>query len=126
MAGDLPPDPALPEPVRDHLGQQLRSVFTTDEVVPQYLGDPMVPEAFEPQIKRLEVRLKTHEEGTGAVEQALEDLLGADLLPAEDVLLTGNPLPAGNLLPGGDLVAGEDSLSGQNRSGRKPGFGEAR
>ena len=126
MAGDLPPDPALPEPVRDHLGQQLRSVFTTDEVVPQYLGDPMVPEAFEPQIKRLEVRLKTHEEGTGAVEQALEDLLGADLLPAGDVLPGGNLLPAGNLLPGGDLVAGADSLSGQNRSGRKPGFGEAR
>ncbi|MCJ2034940.1 hypothetical protein [Methylobacterium sp. J-068] len=69
-------DPALPEPVRDHLGQQLRSVFTTEEGVPQYLGDPVVPEAFEPQIKRLEVRLKTHEEGTGAVEQALEGLLG--------------------------------------------------
>lgn len=126
MAGDLPPDPALPEPVRDHLGQQLRSVFTTDEVVPQYLGDPMVPEAFEPQIKRLEVRLKTHEEGTGAVEQALEDLLGADLLPAGDVLPAGNLLPGGDLLPGDDLVAGEDSLPGQDRSGRKPGFGEAR
>ncbi|WP_264050376.1 hypothetical protein [Methylobacterium flocculans] len=76
MADDLPPDPALPEPVRDHLGQQLRSVFTTADSVPQYLGDPVVPEAFEPQIKRLEVRLKTHEEGTGAVEQALDGLLG--------------------------------------------------
>ena len=76
MADDLPPDPALPEPVRDHLGQQLRSVFTTADAVPQYLGDPVVPEAFEPQIKRLEVRLKTREEGTGAVEQALDGLLG--------------------------------------------------
>jgi hypothetical protein len=76
MADDLPPDAALPEPVRDHLGQQLRSVFTTGDAAPQYLGDPVVPEAFGPQIKRLETRLKTHEEGTGAVEQALEGLLG--------------------------------------------------
>jgi hypothetical protein len=81
MADDLPSassvtDPALPEPVRDHLGQQLRSVFTTGEATPQYLGDPVVPEAFGPQIKRLETRLKTHEEGTGAVEEALEGLLG--------------------------------------------------
>ncbi|NEU10695.1 hypothetical protein G3T14_00940 [Methylobacterium sp. BTF04] len=73
-------DAALPEPVRDHLGQQLRSIFSTGEAVPQYLGDPVVPEMFEPQIKRLEVRLKTHEEGTDAVEHALEGLLG-DLVP---------------------------------------------
>lgn len=76
MADDLPSDPALPEPVRDHLGQQLRSVFTTEETAPQYLGDPVAPEVFQPQIRRLETRLKTHEEGTGAVEQALENLLG--------------------------------------------------
>ena len=73
---DIPGDAALPEPVRDHLGQQLRSVFTTEEALPQYLGDPVAPEIFEPQLKRLEVRLKTHEEGTVAVEQALETLLG--------------------------------------------------
>ncbi|WP_082476094.1 hypothetical protein [Methylobacterium sp. Leaf99] len=76
------PDAALPEPVRDHLGQQLRSVFTTDEAVPEYLGDPVTPAAFGPQLKRLEVRLKTHEEGTGAVESALDGLV-------ED--LTGKP-----------------------------------
>jgi hypothetical protein len=76
MADEAQNDPALPEPVRDHLGQQLRSVFPTGDAAPQYLGDPVVPEAFEPQIKRLEVRLKTHEEGTGAVEQALEGLIG--------------------------------------------------
>lgn len=70
------PDAALPEPVRDHLGQQLRSVFTTQEAVPEYLGDPVVPEEFGPQLKRLETRLKTHEEGTIAVEQALDGLLG--------------------------------------------------
>ena len=67
---------ALSEPVRDHLGQQLRTVFTTGEGVPQYLGDPVVPDEFEPQIKRLEVRMKTHEEGTQAVAQALDQILG--------------------------------------------------
>lgn len=68
----------LPEPVRDHLGQQLRTVFTTGDGVPQYLGDPVVPEEFVPQIKRLEVRLKTHEEGTEAVAQALDQMILGD------------------------------------------------
>ncbi|KQP30802.1 hypothetical protein ASF49_12550 [Methylobacterium sp. Leaf104] len=76
MSDESTLEPALPEPVRDHLGQQLRTVFTTGETVPDYLGDPAAPEAFAPQLKRLEVRLKTHEEGTVAVEQALEGLLG--------------------------------------------------
>lgn len=71
-----PPEPALSEPVRDHLGQQLRSVFATGDGVPEYLGDPVLPEAFVPQIKRLETRLKTHEEGTEAVAQALDRILG--------------------------------------------------
>lgn len=78
---DIPAEAVLPEPVRDHLGQQLRSVFTADAAAPQYLGDPVLPEAFGPQIKRLEVRLKTHEKGTVAVEEALDNLLG-DLGPA--------------------------------------------
>lgn len=68
-------DPSLPEPVRDHLGQQLRSVFSTGEAAPQFLGDPTVPDGFAPQLRRLEVRLKTHEEGTVAVEQALDGFL---------------------------------------------------
>ena len=75
-ARDAASKAALSEPVRDHLGQQLRGVFTTGDGVPQYLGDPVVPEEFEPQIKRLEVRLKTHEEGTEAVAQALDQILG--------------------------------------------------
>ncbi len=77
MRDDVPTDAALPEPVRDHLGQQLRTVFTTGEAAPQYLGDPVVPEEFAPQIERLETRLKTHEEGTVAVEQALDRILDA-------------------------------------------------
>ncbi|WP_027171796.1 hypothetical protein [Methylobacterium sp. 10] len=75
QAGGADADPALPEPVRDHLGQQLRSVFTTQDDAPKFLGEPAVPEEFAPQLRRLETRLKTHEEGTGAVEQALDGLL---------------------------------------------------
>lgn len=68
----------LPESVRDHLGHELRGVYTVNRPEPRYLGDePEVPERFEPQIRRLETRLKTHEEGTEAVEQALDRILDA-------------------------------------------------
>lgn len=75
-ARDTASNAALSEPVRDHLGQQLRTVFATGDGVPQYLGDPVVPDEFEPQLKRLEVRMKTHEEGTQAVAEALDQILG--------------------------------------------------
>ena len=42
---------ALPEPVRDHLGQQLRGVLPVEADKPRFLGDDPVPEAFEPQIE---------------------------------------------------------------------------
>jgi len=71
------PGATLPEPVRDHLGQQLRGVLPVGTDKPRFLGDDPVPEAFEPQIRRLETRLKTHEEGTGAVGQALDQILDA-------------------------------------------------
>ena len=67
----------LPEPVRDHLGQQLRSVLAVDAGTPQFLGDEPAPEVFAPQLRKLETRLKTHEEGTGAVEEALDRILDA-------------------------------------------------
>ena len=66
----------LPEPVRDHLGQQLRGVLPVAGT-PRFLGDDPVPDAFAPQIRRLETRLKTHQEGTGAVGQALDQILDA-------------------------------------------------
>ena len=75
-----PSDTALPEPVRDHLGQQLRAVYAAPAAGsgPQFLGDEAgVPDAFQPQIRRLETRLKTHEEGTDAVEHALDKILDA-------------------------------------------------
>jgi hypothetical protein len=76
---DDPSDPSatLPEPVRDHLGQQLRGVLSVGPDKPRFLGDDPVPDVFEPQIRRLETRLKTHEEGTGAVGQALDQILDA-------------------------------------------------
>ncbi|MDR7038289.1 MULTISPECIES: hypothetical protein [Methylobacterium] len=74
---DTESDPVLPEPVRDHLGQQLRTVYHVDAGKPEFLGDEAVPKAFEPQIKRLETRLKTHEEGTAAVGDALDRILDA-------------------------------------------------
>jgi hypothetical protein len=69
------PDAALPEPVRDHLGQQLRSVYNVESEKPQYLGDPALPPEFSPQLRRLESRLKAHETGTEAVEDALRAVL---------------------------------------------------
>ncbi|KNY22369.1 hypothetical protein AKJ13_12130 [Methylobacterium sp. ARG-1] len=81
-----PSDPGatLPEPVRDHLGQQLRGVLPVGPDKPRFLGDDPVPDAFEPQIRRLETRLKTHEEGTGAVGQALDQILDALGVKPED------------------------------------------
>lgn len=67
----------LPEPVRDHLGQQLRSALGTEIEKPRFLGDDPITSTFEPQLKRLETRLKTHEEGTEAVENALDRILDA-------------------------------------------------
>ena len=50
-----PSDPGatLPEPVRDHLGQQLRGVLPVGPDKPRFLGDDPVPDAFEPQIRRI-------------------------------------------------------------------------
>ncbi|MFB0490893.1 hypothetical protein ABIE45_003479 [Methylobacterium sp. OAE515] len=78
------PSKSLPEPVRDHLGQQLRGVLPVEADKPRFLGDDPVPEVFEPQIRRLETRLKTHEEGTGAVGQALDQILDAFGVRPED------------------------------------------
>ncbi|GEP09627.1 hypothetical protein [Methylobacterium gnaphalii] len=71
-------DTSLPEPVRDHLGQQLRTIYTVGDGKPRFLGDEAgVPHEFVPQIERLETRLKTHEEGTEAVGQALDQIVEA-------------------------------------------------
>ncbi|AWN45297.1 hypothetical protein DK419_02295 [Methylobacterium terrae] len=73
-------DAGLPEPVREHLGQQLRSAYNVQAEKPDYLGDPGLPPEFTPQLRRLEGRLKAHDTGREAVEDALKDMLGE--LPA--------------------------------------------
>ena len=52
-------DAALPEPVREHLGQQLRSVYNVQAEKPDYLGDPGLPPEFTPQLRRLGTRQQT-------------------------------------------------------------------
>ncbi len=74
----------LPEPVRDHLGQQLRTVYPVGEDKPRFLGDEAgVPQEFAPQIERLETRLKTNEHGTEAVGQALDRIVDAFAMPPQ-------------------------------------------
>ncbi|GJD60410.1 hypothetical protein [Methylobacterium frigidaeris] len=68
-------DAALPQPVREHLGQQLRSTYNAEAEKPDYLGDPGLPPEFTPQLRRLEGRLKAHDTGREAVEDALNDIL---------------------------------------------------
>lgn len=84
MAEDSTTENILPEPVRDHLGQQLRTMYGAAGEKPGFLGEEAtIPDAFVPQIKRLETRLKTHEEGTEAVGQALDKILDAFGVAAE-------------------------------------------
>jgi hypothetical protein len=85
----------LPEPVRDHLGQQLRGVLPVETGSPRFLGDEAAPEQFAPQIAKLETRLKTHEEGTGAVEEALDRILDAFGIAAEGGKGTPSHGPSG-------------------------------
>ncbi|GJE04351.1 hypothetical protein [Methylobacterium isbiliense] len=66
----------LPDRVRDHLAQQLRATYNAQAEKPDYLGDPALPSAFDPQLRRLERRLKAQEAGAEAVEAALRDLTG--------------------------------------------------
>lgn len=68
-------DAALPPPVREHLGQQLRSAYNAEAAKPDYLGDPSLPPEFTPQLRRLETRFKAHDTGREAVADALKDIL---------------------------------------------------
>lgn len=92
MTSDKSAEGELPEPVRDHLGQQLRALYNVTSDKPQFLGDEVaVPDAFAPQIKRLETRISAHEEGTEAVEQALDKILDAFGVTPDD----GTDAPGG-------------------------------
>ncbi|ACL60754.1 hypothetical protein [Methylobacterium nodulans] len=66
--------PALPPRVREHLARQLRATYNRRAEKPDYLGDPGLPPDFDPQLRRLERRLKAQEAGTEAVEAALREI----------------------------------------------------
>ncbi|KTS32190.1 hypothetical protein NS228_02450 [Methylobacterium indicum] len=68
-------DAALPEPVREHLGKQLRTTYNAEAGKPDYLGDPVLPAEFTPQLRRLESRLKAHDTGREAVEDVVNNIL---------------------------------------------------
>lgn len=72
------PGAALPRPVQEHLGLQLRTSYNeVMEEKPAYLGDPALPLEFELQLQRLDAnerrkfREQAHERGIEAVAQAL-------------------------------------------------------
>jgi hypothetical protein len=70
---------ALPRPVQEHLARQLRAEYHRTEDKPAFLGDPVVPPAFDEHLQRLEAKEREiiGERGLEAVEAALIDPTGA-------------------------------------------------
>jgi hypothetical protein len=46
--------PPLPRPVQEHLAQKLRAQYHETGEKPKYLGDPMVPVAFDPLLDKID------------------------------------------------------------------------
>ena len=71
--------PSLPRPVQEHLGGELRLAYRQAEEKPAYLGDPVLPLAFDEPLHQLATRESARERarqrGLGAVRSALQDLL---------------------------------------------------
>jgi hypothetical protein len=73
--------PPLPRPVQEHLGQKLRAQLYELGEKPQYLGDPMVPQEFDPIIEKIEKKDRARRQdrieraGQQAVEAALTDFV---------------------------------------------------
>jgi hypothetical protein len=63
----------LDRSVQDHLGQKLRAAYNELAGKPKYLGDPALPPEFDQQLLRMEMMLRTHEEGIEAVKEALAE-----------------------------------------------------
>lgn len=63
----------LDKSVQDHLGQKLRAAYNELADKPKYLGDPALPPEFDQQLLRMEMTIRTHEEGVEAVKDALAD-----------------------------------------------------
>jgi hypothetical protein len=87
VPGDVPASPAdaeqldtaLPQPVQEHLGEQLRATYQQMTEKPAFLGDSALPPRFEHHIQqienreRAETRERAHDLGVEAVEAALQD-----------------------------------------------------
>ncbi len=77
----------LPGPLREHIGQQLRTTYHALEEKPAFLGETTVPPHLDDHIRRLEVSVKrreqekVHDRGIEAVKSALGDL---GLAPPDD------------------------------------------
>jgi hypothetical protein len=67
------PKVLLDRSVQDHLGQKLRAAYNELAGKPRYLGDPALPPEFDQQLLRMEMTLRTHEEGVEAVKEALAE-----------------------------------------------------
>ncbi|HZB37582.1 MAG TPA: hypothetical protein VE443_06235 [Beijerinckiaceae bacterium] len=82
-------DTALPPPVQEHLGQQLRATYQQITEKPAFLGDPALPPRFEHHIQqienreRAEIRVRAHDLGVEAVEAALQDIAAGATGPDE-------------------------------------------
>jgi hypothetical protein len=63
--------PALPRPVQEHIGRQLRTALRTAAEKPTYLGETDIPAEFDGQIRRLEAAERGHSSGVDAVREAL-------------------------------------------------------
>jgi hypothetical protein len=63
----------LDRSVQDHLGQKLRAAYNELAGKPKYLGDPALPPEFDQQLLRMEMTLRTHQEGVEAVKEALAE-----------------------------------------------------
>jgi hypothetical protein len=71
-AGDEEARSALPPPLREHLGQQLRTAYDAIAEKPAFLGDANVPPELDQHLQRLETREKVHHQGVEAVRAALQ------------------------------------------------------
>ena len=72
------PHAALPRPIQEHLGQQLRATLFESQEKPAFLGDPALPTTFDDYLHRLRLnerareRRRASEYGIAAVAAALQ------------------------------------------------------
>jgi hypothetical protein len=76
---------ALPPPVRDHLGRELRAAYHALAEKPAFLGEAVAPPELDDQVRALETRARAiHDRGVEAVETALKELAEGDAAPQSD------------------------------------------